>query len=459
MLKTHPFLQKAGGPSTLSGLLEEVDPINDQINDQKVIEKSIQELEMYDQQGLNTPRQKGDYEYNGLLEVELVEAAGIQDSETLTKKDPYCVLAFGKQVYKSKILTKDSDSKWNQTFQVKTQWPLQHNLQIKVWDKLKEHASNLGSCEIALSQLSSVNDTMDVWQNLNGHLQDGKIHLKIHFVVENTNVEKKKSSKNTPTDQTMVPEAPPLPPAGYFDDKTAYSWSDDEEEEEQEEQEEEEQEEEKEEEEPEEGSEDDFVSPKASDEQNSPLTIQPPPTKKETNPKLHSLDLHINLPHNLPTGSGSFHTSNSSSNGSISSISSSNQKSTSSNQVRKSFDLDLKKITAPIESPQQIQVIVKPNTSSPNTFSPNISSPNTSSPNTPSPNTTTHDKVHDKPHDKSHDKKLQHSKSRNSSKRKSQSSSDKRDKKRLNKYVVYGVVGFSLVVTALIAYKKLKKIV
>jgi len=122
----------------------------------------------------------------GSLKILLVDGKDLMAADINGLSDPYCVLAVGRKICKSKVIKKSLNPVWNQEFEMlQMQWPVTDNLSIKVWDRdwIKPDDA-IGDCIIELCKLPLADPTEYVIKLEN--VNTGRLHLKLTFVPVNS---------------------------------------------------------------------------------------------------------------------------------------------------------------------------------------------------------------------------------------------------------------------------------
>lgn len=133
---------------------------------------------------------KGGDDGNGVLQVKLIEGKNLAAMDKGGTSDPYCIItsSFNKQRFKSKIVKKTLNPKWDQEFKFYVSQPTGHIL-IKLWDKDALWDDKLGEFSVAVKPLEN-GDVIDAWYQLenepkkkkgSGANHKGEVHLRLHF--------------------------------------------------------------------------------------------------------------------------------------------------------------------------------------------------------------------------------------------------------------------------------------
>jgi len=122
----------------------------------------------------------------GCLKILLIDGKDLMAADINGLSDPYCVLAVGRKICKSRVIKKTLNPVWNQEFEIQQmQWPVTDNLNIKVWDRdwIKPDDA-IGDCVIELCKLPLADPTeyLIKLENVNS----GRLHLKLTFIPVNS---------------------------------------------------------------------------------------------------------------------------------------------------------------------------------------------------------------------------------------------------------------------------------
>lgn len=117
------------------------------------------------------------------LNVRVVEAKNLPNTDTIGLTDPYVLLQFpGGQIYSTKVIDDNLNPKWNELFMMPI-LDMNATLTILVRDKDISKDDNVCKQQIHLSSLV-VDDIVDRWfplLSMNGKEQAGEIHLVLHI--------------------------------------------------------------------------------------------------------------------------------------------------------------------------------------------------------------------------------------------------------------------------------------
>jgi len=73
---------------------------------------------------------------SGKLNVKVMNGRGLQNKDTFSKSDPYCMVELGEKAYKTKHFSDNLDPDWNEDFSFDVMEG-QDVLALSVWDKNK----------------------------------------------------------------------------------------------------------------------------------------------------------------------------------------------------------------------------------------------------------------------------------------------------------------------------------
>jgi len=127
---------------------------------------------------------------DGVLYCTLIEGRNLAAMDGGVSSDPYCQVkaSFNKQAFKTKVVKKTLNPKWDQQFSFYVSAPT-GNILIKVWDKDTLFDDKLGELTIPVEQLKN-GEALDQWFTLEGEPKKkkgahsshkGEIHVKLHF--------------------------------------------------------------------------------------------------------------------------------------------------------------------------------------------------------------------------------------------------------------------------------------
>ncbi|KAL5710782.1 hypothetical protein ACHQM5_021306 [Ranunculus cassubicifolius] len=96
---------------------------------------------------------------NGILNIELLDARGLQDTEVIGKMDPYVLIQYKDQKLKSKVAkNQGSTPVWNDELSLVMQYPAEdedYNLVMKIMDKETFSSDDfVGEARINLKELA-----------------------------------------------------------------------------------------------------------------------------------------------------------------------------------------------------------------------------------------------------------------------------------------------------------------
>ena len=70
----------------------------------------------------------------GKLKVKVINGRGLQNKETLSTSDPYCLLELGGQAKKTKHISSNLNPDWNEEFVLNVK-PGEDVVSLSIWDK------------------------------------------------------------------------------------------------------------------------------------------------------------------------------------------------------------------------------------------------------------------------------------------------------------------------------------
>ena len=115
---------------------------------------------------------------SGTLTLQVVGAKLTRDTEAIGKMDPYTVLAYRGEKYKTKVLNgKGKTPVWNQDFTFVVQ-DVRDDIKVKVFDEDTFGSDEVGGCEVAIGEIISAGPSgaeIDIFYKTK---PAGKIHLR-----------------------------------------------------------------------------------------------------------------------------------------------------------------------------------------------------------------------------------------------------------------------------------------
>jgi len=125
-------------------------------------------------------KKKNIHEIYGNLKIKIIEGIDLKQEDWIGKSDPYVIARIGRRIFKTKIVPKELNPKWDEQFRFLCYYPVNEDLDLKVWDwdRLKKD-DFLGEATIDLSRLK-INEVLDETITLT-RISQGKVRVQVVF--------------------------------------------------------------------------------------------------------------------------------------------------------------------------------------------------------------------------------------------------------------------------------------
>jgi len=157
------------------------------------------------------------------LIVKVIEARNVAPMDRSGTSDPYCRLKcnFNKQRFKTKVIDKTLNPRWDETFKFFAPYPIEGQLKLKMWDKDKWKRNDfLGDIEIDVAKFAD-GKSSDMWIPLNNEpkvKKDAPGEVRILVTYEDGRSKKPNLSATSQTNRTI--SSPMVSPAAPLRDHT-----------------------------------------------------------------------------------------------------------------------------------------------------------------------------------------------------------------------------------------------
>ncbi|XP_031755249.1 extended synaptotagmin-1-like [Xenopus tropicalis] len=117
-------------------------------------------------------------ERKNALRINVLEARNLVAKDFITKKsDPFVVVHGGGKTFKTRVISKNLNPQWNQTFEILFSELPGQEITFEVFDRDEARDDPMGSCKIAVSQVLE-RKSINKWFRLE-NVQSGDLHIKV----------------------------------------------------------------------------------------------------------------------------------------------------------------------------------------------------------------------------------------------------------------------------------------